>query len=40
LTNDLNKAQADFEKVLSISPGNEQARKNLDNVLRRKGNAR
>jgi tetratricopeptide (TPR) repeat protein len=40
LTNDLNKAQADFEKVLAISPSNEQARKNLDNVLRRKGNAR
>lgn len=37
LTNNLDKAQADFEKTLSISPNNEQARKNLDNVLRRKG---
>jgi tetratricopeptide (TPR) repeat protein len=37
LTNNLDKAQADFEKCLSISPNNEQARKNLDQVLRRKG---
>jgi len=37
LTNDLDKAQADFEKTLSLSPNNEPARKNLDQILRRKG---
>lgn len=37
LTNNLDKAQADFEKTLVLSPNNEQAKKNLQQVLRRKG---